>query len=494
MPIRASSTALAAIATALCMACAMASPGASAPSRPLVRPFIVTATSQAAARALAQAERRRGVRVTRQFTHVLAGFTARLNQTEVRRLRRTGSVRGVDLDRLVNTTPIERRTSTTGLWGLDRIDQRGLPLDGQIVTAGQGQGVTVYVLDTGIRLDQVQFQGRLGTGHDVVSSPNGNGDCNGHGTWVAGVIGGEITGVAPQVTLVPIRMMGCGGVGYASDLIAGLDWMVQDHQQGVPAVANISIYGPRMDPVNTAVASAVADGVVVSAAAGNDGNNACDGSPASSPDAITTAAMSPGDAMEVWSGWGTCVDLLAPGEAITTTEAAPVGLATVGGTSIAAAFTSGAAAIDLGLSPFLMPSDVVGLLQASATPNVISGLLPGTPNRLLYVGTPADPSAQQASVAPAGTYVLRQISVSFRRAAHTRAPLGRYTVNGRTREASQITLTVAGRSVDRRHVPANAFSYRTRITNRISVVRLVVRPVNRAFSTSSVRVRVRFPR
>ena len=493
MSIRPTITASAAIATALCMACVVASPGLSAPSRPLVRPFIVTATSQAAARALAQAERRRGVRVTRQFTHVLAGFTARLNQTEVRRLRRTRSVRGVDLDRLVNTTPIERRASTTGLWGLDRIDQRGLPLDGRIVTAGQGQGVTVYVLDTGIRLDQVQFQGRLGTGHDVVSSPYGNGDCNGHGTWVAGVIGGEITGVAPQVTLVPIRMMGCSGVGYASDLIAGLDWMVQDHQQGVPAVANISIYGPRMDPVNTAVASAVADGVVVSAAAGNDGNNACDGSPASSPDAITTAAMSPGDAMEVWSGWGTCVDLLAPGEAITTTEAAPVGLATVGGTSIAAAFTSGAAAIDLGLSPFLMPSDVVGLLQASATPNVISGLLPGTPNRLLYVGTPVDPSAQQASIAPPGTNVLRQISVSFRRAANTRASIGRYTVNGRTRYASQITLTVAGRSVDRRNVRAGPFSYRSRITNRISIVRLVVRPVNRAFSTSSVRVRVRFP-
>lgn len=228
--------------------------------------------------------------------------------------------------------------------------------------------------------------------------------------------------------------------------------------------------------------------------AGNDGNNACDGSPASAPDAITTAATTPEDAQEVWSGWGTCVNMLVPGEAITTTQAAPVGLATVGGTSIAAAFTSGAAAIEFGLSPFLSASGVVGQLEANATPNAISGLLPGTPNRLLYVGTPLDPSAQQASVAPAGTYVLRQISVSFRRAAHTRASLGRYTVNGRTREASQITLTVAGRSVDRRHVPANAFSYRTRITNRISVVRLVVRPVNRAFSTSSIRVRVRFPK
>jgi hypothetical protein len=140
-----------------------------------------------------------------------------------------------------------------------------------------------------------------------------------------------------------------------------------------------------------------------------------------------------------------------------------------------------------------MPSDVVGLLQASATPNVISGLLPGTPNRLLYVGTPVDPSAQQASIAPPGTNVLRQISVSFRRAANTRASIGRYTVNGRTRYASQITLTVAGRSADRRNVRAGPFSYRSRITNRISIVRLVVRPVNRAFSTSSVRVRVRFP-
>ena len=458
-----------------------------------MRPFIVTATSQAAARALAQAERRRGVRVTRQFTHVLAGFTARLNQTEVRRLRRTRSVRGVDLDRLVNTTRIERRASTTGLWGLDRIDQRGLPLDGRIVTAGQGQGVTVYVLDTGIRLDQVQFQGRLGTGHDVVSSPYGNGDCNGHGTWVAGVIGGEITGVAPQVTLVPIRMMGCSGVGYASDLIAGLDWMVQDHQQGVPAVANISIYGPRMDPVNTAVASAVADGVVVSVAAGNDGSNACDGSPASAPAAITTAAMTPDDAVSVWSGWGPCVGMLAPGQSILTTQAAPVGLTTVGGTSIAAAFTSGAAAITLGLSPFLSPADTVGLLEATATPNAIAGLLPGTPNRLLYVGTPLEPSGELASVAPPGTRVLSRVSVTFRRAARTRASLGRYTVNGRTRYAGPLTLTVAGRRIDRRRVRAGAFSYRTRITNRISVVRLVMDPFAPALSTSSVRVRVRFP-
>jgi len=458
-----------------------------------VRPFIVTATSQAAARALAQAERRRGVRVTRQFTHVLAGFTARLDQTEVRRLRRTGSVRGVDLDRLVNTTPIERRASTTGLWGLDRIDQRGLPLDGRIVTAGQGQGVTVYVLDTGIRLDQVQFQGRLGTGHDVVSSPDGNGDCNGHGTWVAGVIGGEVTGVAPQVTLVPIRMMGCSGVGYASDLIAGLDWMVQDHQQGVPAVANISVYGPRMNPVNTAVASAVADGVLVSVAAGNDGSLACDGSPASSPDAITTAATTQDDAVAEWSGWGPCVGMLAPGQAIVTTQAAPTGLTTVGGTSIAAAFTSGAAAIELGLSPFLGPADVVGALEATATPNAITGLAPGTPNRLLYVGTPLVPAATPASVAPTGTRVLRQISVTFRRSSRTRASLGRYTVTGRTRYAGQLTLTVAGRRVDRRQVRAGAFAYRTRIANRISVVRLVVRPRDPPLGTSSVRVRVWFP-
>ena len=457
------------------------------------RPYVVVTRSAASAQSLARAEARRGVRVTQRFTNVLTGFSARLSQAEVRRLRDQASVRRVDVDRVIQVVQAERRASATGLWGLDRIDQRGLPLDGRIVTPGQGQGVAVYVLDTGIRLDQVQFAGRIAAGHAVVGNDHGNGDCNGHGTQVAGVIGGEITGVAPQVTLVPVRILGCAGTGLSSSLIAGLDWIVRDHQDGVPAVANISMYGPRMDPVNTAIASAVADGVVVSVASGNDGGNACDGSPSSAPEAISTAATTPDDAMAEWSGWGECVDMLAPGDRVLTAAPAPSGLVTAGGTSIAAAFTSGAAAITLGLSPFMTPADVRTTLEATATPNVITGLGVGTPNRLLYVGVPFDPSPVPAAVTPPGPRVFSRVAITFRRAPHTRASVGRYGVSGRTLHGGQLTLTVAGRLVDRRPVGAGAFAYRTRLANRISVVRLVVRPFDRALTTSSVRVRVRFP-
>ena len=482
-----------AVAIAACALSGWAAGACSAQAHPVARPFIVRTTSAATARSVARAEARRGVPITQRFTHVFTGFSARLTPAQLQQLRSSRSVRRVDVDRIVRVVQEERRASSTGLWGLDRIDQRGLPLNGRIVTPGQGQGVSVYVLDTGIRVDQTQFAGRVSTGHAVVGNDHGNGDCNGHGTSVAGVIGGEITGVAPQVTLVPVRILGCTAVGLSSSLIAGLDWVVQDHQVGVPAVANISMYGPRLGPVNDAIAATVSDGVVVSVAAGNDGANACDGSPASAPDAITSGATTPGDVLAEWSGWGECVDMLAPGDRVLTAAPAPTGLVTAGGTSIASAFTSGGAAITFGLNPFMTPADVAGVLEATATPNAIAGLAPGTPNRLLYVGVPFDPSSVPAVVAPPGPRVFSGVTVRFQRAPHMRASLGRYVVNGRTTHAGQLTLTVAGRRVDRRRVGAGAFSYRTRVANRTSVVRLVVRPFDPSLTTSSLRVRVRFP-
>lgn len=467
---------------------ATSSVGAPAPTQT----YIVVAASQAAARTLARSEARRGAQITQRFTHVLPGFSARLTQAGVDRLRTRPSVRRVDRDRVVGAAQFERRASATGLWGLDRIDQRGLPLDGRIVTEGQGQGVAVYVVDSGIRADQVQFSGRMAAGHAVVGNGAGSGDCNGHGTAVAGVIGGEITGVAPRVTLVPVRVLGCTATGLASNLIAGLDWVAADHQSGVPAAANISISGPGLAPLDQAVAAVVADGVVVSVPAGNDGTYACDGSPAGSPNAITSAASTPSDDVAPWSGWGPCVDLVAPGERILTAQAAPTGLVTAGGTSVAAAFTTGAAAILLGLDPFLAPADVAGRLIGMATPNALTGLADGTPNRLLYVGVPLAPGEPVAVAAPPGPRVLAGVSVTFRASAHGSA-FGRYRVRGRSTRAGQLTLTVAGRRVDRRHVAAGSFAYRTRVARRISSVRLVVRPDDPDLTTSSVRVKVRFP-
>ena len=463
-------------------------------AKTIARPFVVVASSDAAARTLARQERARGARVTHVYQHVLPGFSARLDDASVSRLRSNRAVRRVNLDRIVKGSVEITRSTTTGLWGLDRIDQRDLPLDGRINTAGRGQGTAVYVVDTGIRSDQAQFGNRVAAGYSVLSGSPGNGtDCNGHGTYVASVIGGASSGVAPEATLIPVTTVGCAGVGLASDLIAGLDWVVADHQDGVPAVANISLYGPLFQPLNDAVDRTVADGVVVVVAAGNEANVACDHSPSSARSAITTAASEPDDAFAPWSGWGDCVDIVAPGDQVLVgVSNPPSGVGeVVKGTSIGAAFTSGAAAVVLGLNSQLGAEGAAAELINTATPNVLTGLPPGTPNRLLYIGNPLAPLGIPASIAVPGQPILQGVQVTFQPADQRGARFGRYRVRGSSAYRGRLTLTIAGRSIDRRRVAVGIFRYQTRIGRRISSVRLVVRPADTSLSSSSVRVKVR---
>jgi len=481
----------AALATLMASAAAMAgAPQATT----IARPYVVVTSSASTARALARNERAGGMRVRHVFTRVINGFSARLDEASVARLRRNRAVRQVNLDRLVKGSVELARTTTTGLWGLDRIDQRDLPLDGRINTADTGQGTAVYVIDTGIRGDQAQFGNRLAAGYSVLSGGPASGvDCNGHGTYVASVIAGATSGVAPDATLIPVITVGCTGVGLASDLIAGLDWVVADHQEGVPAVANISLYGPLFQPLNDAVDRTVADGVVVVVAAGNEANLACDNSPSSATSAITAAASEPSDALAPWSGWGDCVDLVAPGDQVLVgVSNPPTGAGeVVKGTSIGAAFTSGAAAVVLGLNSQLGAAGAIAELINTATPNVLTGLPPGTPNRLLYIGNPLVPTGVPASVAPPGQRELQGVQVTFQPASQSGGRFGRYRVRGSSAYRGRLTLTIAGRSIDRRRVAAGSFRYQTRVGRRISSVRLVVRPADTSLTSSSVRVRVR---
>ena len=484
---------LGAAALATLMASATTMVGASQAAR-IARPFVVVASSDAAARTLARQERARGARVTHVYQHVLPGFSARLDEASVSRLRSNRAVRRVNLDRLVRGSVEIASATTTGLWGLDRIEHRDLPLDYRVNIAGRGQGVAVYVVDTGIRSDQTQFGSRVAAGYSVLSGGPGLGtDCNGHGTYVASVIGGESSGAAPGATLIPVTTVGCTGAGLASDLIAGLDWVVADHQNGAPAVANISLYGPLFQPLNDAVDRTVADGVVVVTAAGNEADVACDHSPSSARSAITAAASEPNDAFAPWSGWGDCVDIVAPGDQVLANVSnSPTGAAElVGGTSIGAAFTSGAAAAVLALNPQLGAEGAIAELINAATSNVLTGLPAGTPNRLLYIGTPFTSTFIPATAGEPGQPVLQGVQVTFRPGGERGSRFGRYQVRGSSAYRGRLTLTIAGRSIDRRRVAPGSFRYLTRVGRRISSVRLVVRPADTSLTSSSVRVRVR---
>lgn len=276
-------------------------------------------------------------------------------------------------------------------WGLDRIDQRALPLTAtyDYPATEDGAGVTAYILDSGIRADHVELSGRVAAGWSAISDGRGTSDCLGHGTHVAGIVGGTNVGVASQVTLVPVRVFGCTGSGYGSDLIAGLNWIAADHQAGTPAVVNMSLGGGASAAMNAAVDAVIADGVTAVAAAGNSATDACTGSPANDPLAITVGAVGKLDEMAGYSNYGTCVDLSAPGgngsnpiwSAGISSTTAIVGMM---GTSMAAPFVAGVVARYLTSNSSATPAAVQDALNTQAITGAITGRNSSTPDRLLY--------------------------------------------------------------------------------------------------------------
>ena len=279
--------------------------------------------------------------------------------------------------------------------GLDRVDQRTLPLDGVFDPSGDGAGVTAYVIDTGIRYDHVEFGGRAHFGFDAFGGDGS--DCHGHGTHVSGTIAGTTYGVARKVALVAVRVLDCNGSGTTSTVIAGIDWVAAHAAH--PAVANMSLGGSYSAPTNAALDSLIHDGVTVAVAAGNSGSDACKFSPASTPAAVTVAASDMGDRRASFSNYGQCVDLFAPGVSITSAYAtSSTATASLSGTSMSSPHVAGGAALLLGRHPAMGAAALADSLVAESSRGVTN--LGGSPDALLFVGSgpnlpPPPPPDQQ---------------------------------------------------------------------------------------------------
>jgi subtilisin family serine protease len=333
------------------------------------------------ARAQARAD---GAQVSHTYRAALDGFAAKLPDRALRGLRNHPRVAFIEADRQVTATD----TQSPATWGIDRVDQRSLPLSNSYNFDESGAGVTAYIIDTGIRRTHAEFSGRAVSGYSAISDGRGTDDCNGHGTHVAGTVGGETYGVAQDARLVAVRVLDCQGSGSNSGVIAGVDWVTSNHTAGSPAVANMSLGGGASSALDTAVNNSINDGVTYALAAGNDsGANACNGSPGRVAAGLTVGSSTSTDARSSFSNIGSCLDLFAPGSSITSAWiTSDSSTNTISGTSMATPHVAGAAALHLQADPGASPSAVGNAIVSSATTGVLTNIGSGSPNRLLFTG------------------------------------------------------------------------------------------------------------
>lgn len=379
---------------------------------------------------------RHGGSVARTYGAALRGFEARVDAKAAARIAADPAVAYVEQN---HTVSIADTQPSPPSWGLDRIDQRNLPLNSSYTYPNTASNVRAYIIDTGIRFTHNDFGGRAVSGYDAIDGGAAD-DCNGHGTHVAGTVGGSAHGVAKGVQLVGVRVLNCQGSGTNAQVVAGIDWVTANAVK--PAVANMSLGGSANSAIDTAVTNSINSGITYAVAAGNGdtfGNrqNACNYSPARVGPAITVGATQNNDSAASFSNYGTCVDILAPGVNITSAwYTSNTATNTISGTSMASPHVAGVAALVLSAGPGLTPQQVRDSLVNNSTPNVLTNLGTGTPNRLLYVvngSTPPPTNDFSVSVSPTSGSTAPGGSVT--------ATVGTATTNG---SAQSVSLSASG--------------------------------------------------